>query len=251
MRKNKFVIIIPFYNASKWIGKSIKSVMLQKYDNFSCVVADDCSTDNSYQICQELIGDDDKFTLIRTKKNLGPLGNAYEAATIHNTEREKENIIVILDGDDFFSSADTLSILNEHYNKHKCWMTYGSYINLSNKQVGKFSSQVPSHVVENNLYRQAPWCTSHLRSYKFGLLNKVQKADIIDQNGDYYKAAGDLALMFPLLEMSRERAHFVNDVLYIWNDLNELNEHKDKRQLQISCEQLIRSLEKYKRLEKL
>ena len=194
MSENKFIIIVPFYNASKWVGKSIKSVLLQDYDNFSCIVADDCSTDDSYQICERLIGGDDRFALVKGKRNLGPLGNAYEAATIHNNEHNIENIIVILDGDDFFSSENTLSILNECY---------------------------------------------------------IQNSDIIDTDGEYYKAAGDLAIMFPLLEMSGERAHFIKDVLYIWNDLNELNEHKDKRQLQISCEQRIRSLEKYKKLEEL
>lgn len=251
MNKNRFIIVVPFYNASKWIGKSIKSIMLQNYDNFSCIIADDSSTDNSYQKCKKIVEGDDRFILIKTKKNLGPLGNAYEAATVHNKEHDIENIIVILDGDDFFSSKNTLSILNEHYNKNKCWMTYGSYINLSNREVGKFSSKVPELVVKNNLYRQSPWLTSHLRSYKFGLLKNVQKSDIINKDGEYYKAAGDLAIMFPLLEMSGERAHFIKDILYIWNDLNELNEHKDKRQLQISCEQQIRSLEKYKKLEEL
>ncbi len=75
--------------------------------------------------------------------------------------------------------------------------------------------------------------------------------DIIDENENYFKAAGDLALMFPLLEMSREKAPFVKNILYIWNDLKELNEHKDKRELKLKCEQNIPSLKKYYRLEKL
>tara|TARA_R100000278_G_scaffold123124_1_gene111406 strand:- start:3431 stop:4183 length:753 start_codon:yes stop_codon:yes gene_type:complete len=248
---NKFVVVMPFYNASKWVDKSIKSVMLQDYNNFTCVVADDASTDNSYEICNKLVGNDDRFTIVKNAKNLGPLGNAYEAATIHNNDLDKNTIIVILDGDDFFYSKKTLSILNDHYNKFDCWMTYGSYINLSNKQVGKFSSPVPPEVIENNLYRDYKWCTSHLRSYKMGLLQKINKDDIIIDDGSYFKAAGDLGLMYPLLEMSREKAHFVKDILYIWNDLNELNEHKDKRDLQLKYERHIRSLKRYDRLEKL
>lgn len=249
--KNKFTIVMPFWNASKWVDKSIKSVLLQDYDNFTCIVSDDKSTDNSYNICESLIGSDERFILNRNDVNLGPLGNAYEAAMIHNTDHNKDNIIVILDGDDFLYNKQALSTLNEHYNNYDCWMTYGSYISLSNKKVGKFSRPVPQAVIQNNLYRESEWCTSHLRSYKLGLLQKIKKDDIIDENGDYFKAAGDLGLMFPLLEMSRERAHFVKDILYIWNDLNELNEHKDKRELQINCEKHIRSMKKYDRLEEL
>jgi glycosyltransferase involved in cell wall biosynthesis len=246
---NKFIIIIPFYNAEKWIGKSIKSVKLQDYQNFHCIVANDCSTDKSHDVCNEAIGNDSRFTLIKNSENLGPLGNAYNSALNHC--KDKNDIVVVLDGDDFFYSKNTLKILNEYYNNFDCWMTYGSYINLSNKQVGKFSKQLPPEVINNCQFRNHEWSTSHLRSYKFGLLKKVKKDDLLDENGDFMKAAGDLALMYPLLEMSGHKSKFIKEVLYIWNDLNELNEHKTKRVLQINCEKKIRNMAKYKKLEEL
>jgi len=248
---NHFKIIVPFYNAQKWVGKSIKSVMLQEYDNFSCILADDCSTDGSYDLCQKVIENDERFLLIKNKKNIGPLGNAYESATQHLKDSDKDSIIVILDGDDFFYSKDVLSTLNRHYNDQKCWMTYGSYINLSDKKVGKFARQVPIHVIDNNLYRNYDWCTSHLRSYRASLLQKINKNDLLAADGQYFRASGDLCLMFPLLEMSGPRAHFIKDILYIWNDLNDLNEHKSKRELQLKSEQSIRSMKKYDRLREL
>jgi glycosyltransferase involved in cell wall biosynthesis len=247
--KNKFLIVMPFYNAQKWVSKSIKSVKLQNYENFHCIVADDCSTDQSYEICKQSIGDDGRFTLIRSETNLGPLGNAYEAAINHADS--KDDIIVILDGDDFFYSPNTLQILNDAYNTNNCWMTYGSYINLSDKSRGKFSKQLPDHIIDNSLYRNYQWSTSHLRSYKFELLKKVNRSDLLDEDGEYFRAACDLALIYPLLEISGYRAKFVNNILYIWNDLNELNEHKIKMPLQIRCEQKIRSMAKYKKLEEL
>tara|TARA_A100001515_G_scaffold46946_1_gene36959 strand:+ start:1941 stop:2690 length:750 start_codon:yes stop_codon:yes gene_type:complete len=247
--KNKFLIVMPFYNAQKWVSKSIKSVKLQNYNNFHCIVADDCSTDESYEICKQAIGDDARFTLIRSETNLGPLGNAYEAAIKFG--KSKDDIVVILDGDDFFYSPNTLQIISDTYDSNKCWMTYGSYINLSNKKIGKFSRKVPDRVIQENLFRNYEWCTSHLRSYKFGLLQKVNREDLLDENGVYIRAAGDLALMFPLLEMSAERSQFVKDILYIWNDLNEMNEHKTKRELQIKSELYIRNMTRYNRIEEL
>ena len=71
---------------------------------------------------------------------------------------------------------------------------------------------------------------------------------MLDKDGHYFRAAGDLCLMFPLLEMSGHKAHFIKDILYIWNDLNDLNEHKSKRELQLISEQQIRSMKKYDRL---
>ena len=121
--KTKFIIVIPLYNAEKWISLSIKSVLKQDYNNYHCIVADDGSTDLSYKIAEKLIGSDPRFTLIKNDTNIGPLGNAYEAAMIHNPEQEDNNVIVILDGDDFFYSKDTLNILNEVYTKDRDWET--------------------------------------------------------------------------------------------------------------------------------
>lgn len=247
--KNKFIIAMPFYNAKKWVSKSIKSVKLQDYDNFHCVVADDCSTDDSYEVCKKAIDGDSRFTLVKNEKNLGPLGNAYEAAFLK--AKDENEIIVILDGDDFFYSPQTLTTLNQAYNDFDCWMTYGSYINLSDKSRGKFSKQLPDHIVDNSLYRNYQWSTSHLRSYRFELLKKVNRSHLLDEDGQYFRAACDLALMYPLLEMSGHRAKFIDNILYIWNDLNELNEHKIKMPLQIRCEQKIRSMAKYTKLEEL
>lgn len=240
---------MPFYNAKKWVSKSIKSVKLQDYDNFHCVVADDCSTDDSYEVCKKAIDGDSRFTLVKNEKNLGPLGNAYEAAFLK--AKDENEIIVILDGDDFFYSPQTLTTLNQAYNDFDCWMTYGSYINLSDKSRGKFSKQLPDHIVDNSLYRNYQWSTSHLRSYRFELLKKVNRSHLLDEDGQYFRAACDLALMYPLLEMSGHRAKFIDNILYIWNDLNELNEHKIKMPLQIRCEQKIRSMAKYTKLEEL
>ena len=103
-------------------------------------------------------------------------------------------------------------------------------------------------MVEGNLYRQAAWCTSHLRSYKKFLINNIALSDITDEEGKFFKAAGDLAIMFPLLEMSGDRAQYIQEILYIWNDLNALNEHKVKRESQLECERAIRNKQKYERL---
>ncbi len=147
--------------------------------------------------------------------------------------------------------ANTPNPENKEYVDHDCWMTYGSYINLSDKKRGKFSRQVPQAIIESSLHRKSEWRTSHLRSYKLNLLRKVVKNDLLDEEGNYFKAAGDLALMFLLLELSGSRASFIEDILYVWNDLNEINEHKTKRSLQLQSEMKIRSMKGYIRLKEL
>ena len=233
--KNHFKIIVPLYNVEKWIKACLNSVLLQDYKNFECIIVDDNSDDKSEAIIRSMLLPYN-FKVITNKKNIGPLGNAYQAVIKYSTNLREDDIVIILDGDDFFANKETLETLNKFYNKEDCWMTYGSYVNLSDKRRGKFSFPVPKQVIEKNSYRQSPWCTSHLRSYKAFLVQKIKIEDLLDNDDGFYRAAGDLAMMFPLLEMCGPKAKFVDKILYIWNDCSDLNEHKSKRELQLKCE---------------
>ena len=46
----KISIIVPVYNAEKFINNLIESVLCQKYINYELILVDDGSTDNSYNI---------------------------------------------------------------------------------------------------------------------------------------------------------------------------------------------------------
>jgi len=225
-----FKIIVAFYNVEKWIGTTIKSVLGQNYDNYECVLINDMSTDKSLEICYDLVGTDDRFKIVDNKDKKCSLENIYNAVHAHT---HAEDIVVILDGDDFFANSSSLQHLNEVYNLRNCWVTYGSYMNLSNKIRGKFSKQIPQEVVQANSFREYEWCTSHLRSFKSFLFKKIDETSLQDDNGEFFDFAGDLAIMFPLLELAGNKSTYIDKILYVWNDLNDLNEHKrdNKRQL--------------------
>ena len=53
MEKNKVSIIIPVYNAEKFIGETIESVISQTYTDWEMLILNDRSTDSSYEIIQE------------------------------------------------------------------------------------------------------------------------------------------------------------------------------------------------------
>ena len=46
-------IIMPSYNAARFIGESINSVFLQTYSNWELLIVDDCSKDNSVRIVRK------------------------------------------------------------------------------------------------------------------------------------------------------------------------------------------------------
>lgn len=65
-------LIIPVYNVEKHIVRCLQSIQEQSYTNFEVILVDDCSTDNSYTLCQEFAAKDNRFKIIRMSQNSGP-----------------------------------------------------------------------------------------------------------------------------------------------------------------------------------
>lgn len=49
----KISCIIPVYNTSKYLKKCIDSILRQTYADFEIILVNDCSTDNSGEICRQ------------------------------------------------------------------------------------------------------------------------------------------------------------------------------------------------------
>jgi len=245
---NKFLIICPVYNVQTTIQKTINSILLQDYQNYRCIIINDFSIDKTLDIVNKSVSNNSKFVAIDNEERKYSLNNIYDS--INQYSNEDEEIIIILDGDDFFASKDVLSYLNDFYNTNGCWLTYGSYVNLSDMKKGSFSKQIPEYVIENNLFRQHEWCTSHMRTFKSFLFKSIKKESLCDKNSNFYTITGDLAIMFPMLEMCYDKSRYIDKILYIWNDMNELNDHKKDNRLQVQTEMHIRNLPKYNRIQK-
>ena len=143
---NKFVIITALYNVEQWIENAIKSVKAQNYKDFRHIIIDDMSSDNGAQVIKESIENDDRFIFIENTEKKFALGNIYDA--LASTNIEDEEIIVILDGDDWLACADCLSVINETYNKTNCLLTFGSYKDYPTGFRGKFSKPVSQKIID-------------------------------------------------------------------------------------------------------
>ena len=51
MEKDLISVIIPIYNAEKYISKMMKALSKQTYSNIEIILVDDGSTDESGRIC--------------------------------------------------------------------------------------------------------------------------------------------------------------------------------------------------------
>ena len=93
----KISIIIPVYNAGKYINKTLKSVINQTFKDFEVICINDQSKDNSLEILEKFAKQDDRIKIVNNKKNLG-------AALTRNVgiDIAQGEYIYFLDADDYF-----------------------------------------------------------------------------------------------------------------------------------------------------
>ena len=113
-------IIIPVYNAEKFIDETINTVLDQTYTNWELLLVNDCSTDNSVKLIQKYLKDE-RIKLINNKVN------SKAAISRNNGIKEaKGRYICFLDADDLWDK-EKLEKQVKFMNEKDCAFSYHSY----------------------------------------------------------------------------------------------------------------------------
>ncbi len=241
-----FVVVIASRNNSLWCDRNLNSVATQHYYNWHAIYINDASTDDTKKKVEQFREDhrlQEKIMLINNETRQGALSNIVKAVNMCNDWDR----IIILDGDDWLSGPNVLRKLNEVYANKDVWMTYGSYEEYPGGARGGVARSMPVAVIETNSYRTYDWCTSHLRSFYAWLLKCINIEDLMLEDS-FFPMAGDLAIMFPMLELSGKHCTYIPDILYIYNLQSEFNDHKIDGSLQGRMEHIIRARSSYQPL---
>lgn len=234
------VVLTMAYNNSAFAKRNIDSVLSQKYTNFRWIYIDDASQDSTFECVKDLTKSVPNITLVKNRKNQGAMYNMYTAIS----QCKKEEIVVVLDADDWFLHDHVLAHVNEYFANDDVWLTYGQHIEYPNYKVGLCKP------LGNKEPRTSKFLFSHLRCFYAGLFQKIKKEDLM-KDGVFYKASCDVATMIPMLEMAGKHAFFVRELLHVYNTDNPLSDAKVRLPVQTGVEKYIRSLPKYKPVERL
>lgn len=96
MRQVFFSVIIPIYNAEKYLKRAVGSIINQTFPHVEIILVDDGSTDTSLKICVELKKQDKRINIIHLEKNGGP-GQARNMGI----KKARGEYILFVDADDF------------------------------------------------------------------------------------------------------------------------------------------------------
>ena len=122
MINNLLSIIIPVYNAEKFIEETIITIKKQSYKNWEAIFVDDCSTDNSKNIIIKHLSTNIK--LICLEKNSGTAIARNEGIKV-----SKGRFLCFLDADDLWDSNKIEKQLKFMKDNNYAF-TYTSYLTL-------------------------------------------------------------------------------------------------------------------------
>lgn len=90
-------ILIPNYNKAPFLEETLNSVLDQTYLNWECIIVDDHSIDNSWQILEEFAALDSRFQIIKRPNELLKGGNICRNYALSIAKSE---YCIFLDSDD-------------------------------------------------------------------------------------------------------------------------------------------------------
>lgn len=93
--KNKpiFSVVMPAYNAERFVGEAIESVLAQSMPSWELLVVNDCSTDRTLEVCQSYR--DSRIRIFSSQQNLNAAGARNLAL-----EHARGEFVAFLDSDD-------------------------------------------------------------------------------------------------------------------------------------------------------
>ena len=90
-----FTVVIPVYNRAKYLYHTLRTCMMQNYENFEVIVSDDGSTDNMREVVENAMRVDSRIRYVSPKSGKGMLNN-FEYAL----QQVKPGYVIALGGDD-------------------------------------------------------------------------------------------------------------------------------------------------------
>lgn len=146
-------VIIPTYNRSKTVIRSINSILCQTYSNIELIIVDDGSDDNTYELVSAV--QDERIMYIRNIKNVG----VAQARNI-GVKFSKGDYIAFNDSDDVWKQdklEKQLKFLCNNQNYHLCYCSYvlhkeDKLIEFPNKSIEKYkmSGNIYEYLLERN-----------------------------------------------------------------------------------------------------
>lgn len=124
-------------------------------------------------------------------------------------------VVAFVDGDDRLAHKKALLRVAEEHERGM-WCTWGSFMDDDGRP--GFAAKVD----DDADYRRVPWVSTHLKTVRAGLLQRIHPADLQYRDDadvvHWIDRGDDPAFMWPCLEQAgKDRVAFIRDCLYVYS----------------------------------
>ena len=236
--KKSIVFISPTYNASFHLSELYESLREQSNKNWSWVILNDMSNDDTLEIANNIAKSDElkRVTIVNHIEKKFALKGVVDYLQSNYTSTHADTIVAIVDGDDALCNENTVDLVLKEYNDNQelevLWTAHSWDINGMN-----ISRDMPGNI---NPY-QYPWVSSHLKTFKLGLLQMISNENFKDLDGNWFERGYDQAIYLPLLHLAKSRK-FLNEICYLYRiNSNSLKVRDWKEKSQMDTIRLVRA----------
>lgn len=225
-------IIIPCYNAEKYIVETIESVINQTYSNWELIVVNDGSTDSSLQKIDEFVNQGFKIEVFN-KKNTG-----VSDTRNYGLKKAKGEFITFLDADDIWyadylnKQLDLLQTSSFELSYTACKLVDEKGRDLNKIIKGESTPSLKDFLIQKANYNTNPSgvvykkiCFDHFLGFDINLSNNADQDILIQMLGKGY----DIGYVDEILwdyrihdnNMSKNIEVLEKDTLYLFNKCAE------------------------------
>ena len=220
-------IVIPVYNAEKYLEQCLNSIKDQTYKNFEVILVNDGSIDHSESICMDFVKVDTRFKYF-TKVN-GGASSARNFGLDHVTG----DFITFIDADDWVDE-NHLEVLINNIKENNSDMAVSSikkFDNVSNFEFRVYSNQEKYLLNYNKLNREEflvilPKLIHASNSYKIAVSKLFKKELVSDVRFDESIIYGEDLEFFFKLYLNINSISYVDEVTYIYRLHDESSSSK-------------------------
>lgn len=221
-------VLMPVYNAEKYLAASIGSILAQTYGDFELLICDDASTDGSLEIVRSF--DDTRMTLLTNRENLG------NAATRNRLiEHASGEYVAVLDADDT-AEPDRLARQVDFLERNPEIGLCGSWVNVighDGERRGRLKNLTNPKELRINLLFSVPFIHSSVMA-RADLMKSNPYDPEFRQSQDYelWCRLADLTLLANIPEYLVDyRWHYTNISITSANPQNLLKREVNRRQI--------------------
>lgn len=201
------------------IAKCLRSIRLQTYPHWEAFVTVDPCGDDTGARALDIARADPRIAVRCNAVRQYAMQNLVEG--IRRSNARPDDVIVILDGDDWFLTDKALAVIAATYRRFDCWMTYGSWVGDRPRADGRLHGRWPAYRPGTTDFRHTRWLGTAVRTWKKWLWDLLDDRDLRDDDGRYFRVTEDQFTMIPMFEMSgTDRARHIPMALMVYNISN-------------------------------